>query len=136
MRGQKLSQQEIYDIMTSWSITQNTDETAKELGIPRSTVGSIVNRYKDQEEFVKLRQEKKEEFAKIADRIMRKAAKRIERELDDDTSYIPVNHLVTVMGTAYDKKALAEGRPTERTEIVGGDMLSKLAELAGYERKQ
>ena len=48
----------------------------------------------------------------------------------------------TVVGSSniikllFDKKALADGKPTERTEIIGGDKLSKLAELAGYERKQ
>ena len=44
--------------------------------------------------------------------------------------------ITTAIGTLFDKKALADGKPTERTEIIGGDKLSKLAELAGYERKQ
>ena len=46
-----------------------------------------------------------------------------------------VKSITTAIGTLYDKRALAEGKPTERTEVIGGDTLSKLAELAGYERK-
>ena len=42
--------------------------------------------------------------------------------------------LTTSMCMLYDKKALADGKPTGRTELVGvdGEKLSKLAELAGY----
>ncbi len=46
-----------------------------------------------------------------------------------------VKAITTAIGTLYDKKALADGNPTERTEIIGDDKLNKLAELAGYERK-
>lgn len=47
-----------------------------------------------------------------------------------------IKAVTTAIGTLFDKKALSDGQPTERTEIIGGDRLSKLAELAGYERKQ
>lgn len=47
-----------------------------------------------------------------------------------------IKAITTAIGTLFDKKALADGNPTERTEIIGGERLSKLAELAGYERKQ
>lgn len=47
-----------------------------------------------------------------------------------------IKALTTAIGTLYDKKALADGKPTGRTEIIGGDTIDKLAELAGYERKQ
>ena len=47
-----------------------------------------------------------------------------------------IKAITTAIGTLFDKKALADGKPTERTEIVGDDRLNKLAELAGYERKQ
>lgn len=46
-----------------------------------------------------------------------------------------VRAITTAIGTLFDKKALAEGKPTERTEIIGDSTLNKLAELAGYERK-
>lgn len=47
-----------------------------------------------------------------------------------------IKAITTALATLYDKRALADGHPTERTEIIGGDIINKLAELAGYERKQ
>lgn len=135
-RGKITPPEEIYRIMASWAITNNVNETANQLNIAESTVRKIVKENKNKPEFTKLCEEKREEFSKIADRIIRKATKRLERELDDENKDIPVNHLTTVIGTMYDKKALADGNPTERTEIIGSAKLNKLAELAGYERKQ
>lgn len=47
-----------------------------------------------------------------------------------------IKAITTAIGTLYDKKALADGKPTGRTEIIGGDTIDKLAELAGYERRK
>lgn len=44
--------------------------------------------------------------------------------------------ITVAIGTLTDKKLLIEGKPTNRTELIGGDKLSKLAELAGYERRE
>ena len=103
--------------MTSWAVTQNNLQTARELGIAESTVRSIVLQNKDKDEFKKLCDEKKEAFSKMADRLIEKAAKRLEKELDDEFERIPVNHLTTVIGTLYDKKALADGSSTENVSV-------------------
>ena len=136
MKGKKTTPEVVYQIMTSWAATKNYKETADSLGLPVSTVKKIVDENISDEKFVKLCNEKEQEFAKKADRIIDKAFKRLERELDDEEKDIPVNHLTTVIGTMTDKKLLLEGKPTVRTEIIGEDKLGKLAELAGYERKQ
>ncbi len=122
--------------MASWATTKNYKETADSLGLPVSTVKKIVDEHIQEEKFEKLCNEKEQEFSQKATRIINKAFARLEKELDNDNRDIPVNHLTTVIGTMTDKKLLIEGKPTERTEIIGGDKLSKLAELAGYERKQ
>ena len=136
MRGKKRTPEDIYRVMASWAINNSYAETARELDMPLTTVKGIVDANKNKEEFVKLRSRKKEEFSKKASRIIDKALKRLEDEIDNEEKDIPINHLTTVIGTLYDKKALAEGNPTARTEIIGEDKLGKLAELAGYERKQ
>ena len=135
-RGKKTPPETIYAVMTSWAVTDNANETAKLLGLPFSTVKGIVDKNKDKPEFAKLRDKKKDDFSKKADGIINKALSRLERDIDNEEKDIPVNHLTTVIGTLTDKKLLFEGKPTARTEIVGGDKLNKLAELAGYERKQ
>ncbi len=171
-RGKKTPPEVVYQIMTSWVITNNYKETARDLDLPYMTVKSIVDKNKDKPEFVKLRNEKMSEFSSRASEIIQKGLTLLNKRLDraiaseedldllideiyatdkEELSQDEKNRLVskirtlqvqnmkditTAIGTLFDKKALADGKPTERTEIIGGDKLSKLAELAGYERKQ
>lgn len=171
-RGKKTPPEVVYQIMTSWVITNNYKETARELDLPYMTVKSIVDKNRDKPEFVKLRNEKMNEFSSRASEIIQKGLTLLNKRLDraiaseedldnlideiyaadkEELSQDEKNRLVnkirtlqvqnmkditTAIGTLFDKKALADGKPTERTEIIGGDKLSKLAELAGYERKQ
>lgn len=116
-RGKKTSPEMVYQIMTSWTVTNNYKETARDLKLPVTTVKNIVDKNKDKPEFVKLRSEKGQEFSEMASRLIKKAARRLEKELDDESRDIPVNHLTTVIGTLYDKKALADGDATERMDI-------------------
>lgn len=171
-RGKKTPPEVVYQIMTSWTVTNNYKETARDLELPVTTVKSIVDNNKDKPEFVKLRNEKMYEFSNRAAEIIQKGLtllnKRFDRaiaseedldilideifatdkeELSQDEKIRLVNKIkalqlqdikaiTTAIGTLFDKKALADGKPTARTEVVGDDKLSKLAELAGYERKQ
>ena len=172
-RGQKTDPETIYKIMASWMTTNSYQATARDLGLAVTTVKDIVDRNKDKEEFVELRNEKMKEFSNKASEVIQKGLvllnRRFERaiESEDDLDVLideifatdkselsqdeknrlvakvralqlqDVKAITTAIGTLYDKKALADGRPTGRTEIdVGGDTVSKLAELAGYVRKQ
>lgn len=135
-RGKKTTPETIYKIMTSWAITKNYKETADNLGLAVSTVKKIVDEHITEEKFEKLCNEKEQEFAKKADKIIDKALNRLERDIDNAEKEIPVNHLTTVIGTLIDKKLLLEGKPTVRAEVIGEDKLNKLAELAGYELKK
>ena len=48
-----------------------------------------------------------------------------------------VKAITTAIGTLYDKRALSDGNPTSSVQIMGdGVKIDKLAEIAGYERKQ
>ena len=58
---------------------------------------------------------KKEEFVEYADRLINKAMSKLDKALDRDD--IPVNNLTTVIGTLYDKRALAKGEMTSNTSI-------------------
>lgn len=117
-RGKKTSPEVVYQIMTSWAITDNYKETAKELNIPVTTVKDIVTKNKDKPEFVKLRDQKREEFSAAASRIIKEAMVRLEKDILDPEKNIPVNHLTTVIGTLYDKKALADGKTTDNVEVT------------------
>ena len=116
-RGKKTSPEMIYQIMTSWAITQNVLDTSRALGVPATTVTDIVARYKDEPEFAKLREEKRADFSAKASRIIDKALNRLEKDIDDEFKNIPVNHLTTVVGVLTEKKLLAEGKPTDNVEV-------------------
>ncbi len=171
-RGKKTPPEVIYAVMVSWSITDNLSETAEKLNMPVTTVKGIVDKNKDKEEFVKLRNEKRNEFADKASKIIDSAMTLLDRRFDraleqeenldvlideiystpkEELSQDEKNRLVqkvralqlqdikaitTAVGTLFDKRALAEGKPTANVQFdVGDDKLKKLAELAGYVRK-
>lgn len=171
-RGKKTPPEVVYQIMTSWTVTNNYKETARDLNLPYMTVKSIVDKNKDKPEFVKLREEKMSEFSKKASEIIQKGLTLIDRKFDraivseedldllideifatdkeeltqDEKNRLvskvralqlqDVRAIINAIGVLTDKKLLLEGKPTSRTELVGDDKLNKLAELAGYVRKQ
>lgn len=117
MRGKKTDTETIYKIMLSMFSTNNFTETARLLNLPATTVEKIYKENKDKQEFVELCAKKQEEFTKKADRIINKALDRLEKELDNKDNNIAVNQLSTVIGTMYDKRALAKGESTANTDI-------------------
>lgn len=117
MKGKKTDIETIYKVMLSYATTGNYSETGRELDLPESTVRKIVGDNKDEPEFAILCERKKEEFVEKADRIIYKAMKRLESSLDDEEERIPVNNLSTVIGTLYDKRALAKGEPTSNEKL-------------------
>ena len=117
-RGKKTSPEVIYKVMTSWAITNNFSQTAKDLNMAITTVEKIVKDNKDKPEFVKLCNDKKDTFAEKATQIIDVLLDRIIREATDEEKDIPLNHLTTALGTVYDKRALAKGESTENTKIT------------------
>ena len=118
MRGKKTSPELIYKVMVSYAITRNNMETSRQLGIPESTVRKIVEDNKDKEEFVKLCEQKQDEFAEKTTRIIDKLLERLENEIYNEEKDIPINHITTAIGTLYDKRALSKGESTENTKIT------------------
>ena len=117
-RGKKTSPEVIYQVMTSWAITNNYSQTARDLGMAVKTVEKIVKDNKDKEEFTKLCKDKKDTFIEKADKIIDILLERIIREATDEEKDIPMNQLTTALGTVYDKRALAKGESTENTKIT------------------
>lgn len=117
-RGKKTDNETVYKIMISMFSTNNAEETAKILKLPPTTVSDIYKRNKDKEEFVKLREEKVDKFVKKANEIIDTAMERLLEELKDKENKIPVNNLSTVIGTLYDKKALANGESTMNSSLT------------------
>lgn len=152
-RGKKTPPEVIYQIMTSWTVTNNYKETARDLDLPYMTVKSIVDKNKDKPEFVKLCDEKREDFSKQASEIIQKGLALLNRRFDralaseedldvliDEIYDTPktslsqdeknrliskiralqlhdVKAITTALGTLFDKRAMAEGKPTDNVEV-------------------
>lgn len=80
-RGKQTPPETIYKVMTSWAVTSNYSETARELGMAESTVRKIVSDNKNKDEFAELCDEKKKDFADKATAIIDKGLELIDRRL-------------------------------------------------------
>lgn len=134
-RGKKTSPEVIYQVMTSYAITRNMNETSKALNMPYMTVKDIIDKNIDKDEFVKLREEKENEFSEKASRIIDLLLERVENEVLDDEKEIPLNHLTTALGTLYDKRALSRGEMTQNLGFATNLSIDKLAEISGFAKK-
>lgn len=117
-KGKTTDNETVYKIMVSYFVTNNFSETARQLNIPITTVENIYKKNKDKPEFVKLCNEKKDEFSEKATRLINKALDRLEEVLDDKNEKIPINNLSTTIGTLYDKRALSKGESTGNTKFT------------------
>lgn len=115
-RGKKTDNESIYRVMLSHAVTNNYNQTSRDLDIPEPTVRKIVKDNINKEEFTKLYELKREDFVKKADKIIDKALNKLDIELDKED--IAINHLSTVIGTLYDKRALAKGEPTSNGNLT------------------
>ena len=126
----KYSNQDIYNIIASYEVTGNFGVTAKELGFPEISVRDIYYRNYEKEEFIEFREKKKAEFNDKASKIIDKALKRLDKELDTEKP-IPINNLSTVIGTLHDKmntvstQINVNGSPDYEIVVVDNSNLEK-----------
>lgn len=118
-RGVKIDNKKIAEVVTSYALTNSYNKTAKEVGgVCASSVKNIILKQKKEnnDEFVKVCEQKKETFIEQADRIIDKAMKKLDKVLDEED--VPANHLTTVIGTLVDKKRLVGGESTNNDSIT------------------
>lgn len=130
MRGKKTDNETIYKIMISMFSTNNFSETSRQLDIPESTVEKIYKENKDKEEFVKLCEVKKDEFAETATRIINKATNLMEKRIDlADEHEDELEELIDEIWLT-DKKEMNETKKKALVAKIAGMQLYSLKELA------
>ena len=134
-RGKKTSPEVIYQVMTSWAVTDNFRQTARDLGMAMTTVEKIVKDNKDKPEFVQLCADKRATFVDKADKVIDLALKRMTDMLSDEEERIPINQLAIAFGTTFDKRALAKGEMTQNVGFATNFDLDKIIDIAGYTKK-
>lgn len=117
-RGKKYTDEIKEKAYFMYATSGNINEVSKELGVPYATVaGWLKAKARDEpDEFDKLRDEKKRDFIDRSSELIDLAFDRLQEKLSGEDD-IPVNHLTTVIGTLYDKRALAKGESTENTQV-------------------
>lgn len=105
-RGVKTDRQTEYDIMTSYALTNSYNATAKEFGVSHTTVKDIIDR--NHEEYVKIQQQKKEDFVNRSNRIIDKMTnlldRRVTRALDkEDEIDETIDFILDIDENAEDK---------------------------------
>lgn len=122
-RGKKQDSKTIIDIMTSYTMTNSFTETAKELGMPITTVESVYKANKDNPKFAKAREKIENKFVNRATSVIDKTLDVIEQKLNeavednDIRKYTRLSELASLINTLYDKRALAKGESTQNENI-------------------
>ena len=80
-RGKKTSVEDIYKVMVGYASNKNVNDLARGLNMPESTCRKIILNNKDKSEFKKLCEQKEEEFADRATRIINLGTELLERRL-------------------------------------------------------
>lgn len=124
-RGKNTSEEKIIEIMTAYANNPNNImEVSRTVGMPEPTVRQIIIKNKDKEEYKRLQDNKKKEFADKATEIINLALKKL-KETVESSDNIPVNQLTTAIGTLYDKRALSLGEATHNCNIIFLDNLKE-----------
>lgn len=128
-KGKKTDNETIYKIMLSMFSTNNFSETARQLELPESTVEKIYKENKDKDEFVKLCEEKKDEFVKNATRIISKASQLLEKRLD--TALNSQDELEEIIDQVWkmDKKGFNEAQKRAIVNKIAKMQLNSLSEI-------
>ena len=113
-RGKKTDTEKVYQVMQLWFTYGNSAEVGKILNMPDGTVRDIVNRHKEEPEFLELRDKTRRKYSKDFEEILDLAITRLKTEMAVQDK-IPVSQLSTVIGTVYDKNRLEQGESTENT---------------------
>ena len=58
-KGKRTDNETLYKVMLSYTVTRNYSQTARDLGLPITTVKKLVDENKNKPEFVKVCNEKK-----------------------------------------------------------------------------
>lgn len=129
-KGKKTDNETIYKIMISMFSTGNYAETSRQLNIPESTVKKIYEEHKEEQEFVELCGEKKQEFIQTADRIIKKATNLMEKRIDLADEHEDELEEIIEEIWATDKSKMNETKKKMLVNKISAMQLYSLKELA------
>lgn len=130
-RGVKTDNSKIAEVITSYSLTNSYNKTAKECGVSANTVKNIINRQKKENstEFAKICEQKKEEFSTRANKIIDKQLELLNRRVDTALDNEDVLDEIISMVWEQDKKELNETQKKSIVNKISKMQLNSLSEI-------
>lgn len=126
-RGVKTDSQMEANIMASYALTNSYNATAKELGISDTTVKSVIKR--NEEEFGKVKEQKKELFQEKANNIIEKQLKLLDRRVNNALENEDALDEIIEMIWNQDKKELNETQKKAIVRKISKMQLNSLSEI-------
>ena len=126
-RGVKTDSQMEANIMASYALTNSYNATAKELGISDTTVKSVIKR--NEEEFGKVKEQKKELFQEKANNIIEKQLKLLDRRVNNALENEDAVDEIIEMIWNQDKKELNETQKKAIVRKISKMQLNSLSEI-------
>lgn len=130
-RGCKTDNKKIAEIVTSYTLTNSYNKTAKEVGVCANTVRNVINKQKEKNnvEYEKVCKQKKELFQDKANKIIDKALELIEDRID--VAKLHQNELNEIIQMVWeqDKKELNETQKKSIVNKISRMQLNSLSEL-------
>ena len=125
-RGKKTDFKVRQEALARLAVTDNVSQVARDMKLPDSTVRQfIIDEEKKDDGFKKLREQKKKEFVDKAWEIIQTGQDILLRDLKkakENGIPVDISKISTVIGTIYDKQALANN---ESTMNLGGETFEK-----------
>lgn len=120
MRGKKINDDLREQARALLAINNNVTDVAKQLNLAPSTLRTWARQWKESDEFVKLRHEKKEKFVADAWDCISKAMAALKLKLETavkQNDSASIKELAVAIGTLYDKQALANNESTDNVTV-------------------
>lgn len=113
----RLTEEERAEIIALYSTTKNKSEIARKMGVSESSVRKVLKEKDTNPDYAKIYEISKKRFVERSTEIIDIGLDRLRNTLSDLEKDIPARELTTVIGTLFDKRALAMDESTENSQI-------------------
>lgn len=113
-----LSEEKRAEIVALWPSLKNKSKISKMVGVSEGTVRNVIKKLESNEDYINIYERSKSKFIERSTTAIDLAFDRLIEKLSVPDDDVTVNQLSTVIGTLFDKRALAVGDSTENSKIT------------------
>ncbi len=113
-----LSEEKRAEIVALWASLKNKSKISDLVGVSEGTVRNVIKKLESNEDYINIYERSRSKFVEKSTTVIDMAFDRLIEKLCDPEDDVTVNQLSTVIGTLFDKRALAVGDSTENSKIT------------------